>query len=498
MITQQVKRSAATFIFCLLLLLSTCLNLDIFVNEKILSKWYGFVSFSFLSAAFVSIRPYRCVTIDKLSTCLILLLGYMVIRGCISGMPIIDVSIYIGILALYLFFQVDFNSNRIIEILFLMCCLIQIVYVTLQYAMIIPTHHKFVILGSYGNPSGLATNLAVIFPLIFMFSKQDKIISVIFASVVLVTVILSESRTGLIAIVLVSAIYFYNNFPTRFHFYKKHIPFLLLFLGAALSIFLFLIKEDSAIGRTLIWQVTSNLILDNLIFGGGTYIFSRDYMQYQADYFSQNNLSQYTMIADNIMYAFNEYLLFFARYGLVGILLLLYGCNVLIKSRSLSSPYMLCLISIGTLSLFSYPFQYPVTWLVTVYSLVQISKTNKPLFRFTLPVNYSRFILCLFLLVGVFFFIKDIRFEYKWNKIAKASLSGQTEDMIPDYDMLYNEWNGNFLFLYNYAAELNQINHWQKSIEILNTTIQYWNEYDIQLLYADNYIRLNQWSEAET
>src|SRR5690606_41870136 len=113
MITQQVKRSAATFIFCLLLLLSTCLNLDIFVNQKILSKWYVFVSFSFLSAAFVSIRPYRCVTIDKLSTCLILLLGYMVIRGCISGMPIIDVSIYIGILALYLFFQVDFNSNRI-------------------------------------------------------------------------------------------------------------------------------------------------------------------------------------------------------------------------------------------------------------------------------------------------------------------------------------------------------------------------------------------------
>jgi len=413
-------------------------------------------------------------------------------------MSTMDWAIFIAVLALYLFFQIGFQSFLLVEVLLLVGCMIQAVYALLQYTMILPTHGKFAVLGSYGNPAGLATNLAVLFPLIFRFSKQYKWLAIAYIAVILLAMVLSGSRTGLIAIMFAIAVYSYGNLPAGFRPYRKKILFVFLFMETALGVLLYLIKEDSAVGRTLVWQVTGRLFRDNLLFGGGPYVFSRDYMLYQADYFMRNPENRYLLLADNMMYAFNEYLLFFAKYGLVAFALLAHGFATLVKSQSFSSPYMLCLASVGLTSMFSYPFQHPVTWLASVYCLVQIGRKNKPIFSFSTKPNYVRIAALLPLFIGCVLLTKDVVFEYKWNKTAKSSLSGKTTAMLPQYEELLSSWNGNGLFLYNYAAELNQANAWRKSLDVLHKTVPYWNDYDIQLLYADNYMQLKEWKMAET
>lgn len=485
-------------ILTLLLMLVMFLNLDTFVDEKILPKWYSFVLISLLSAAgTVIFCQNKRVTIDKLTLVFVLLLGYMTIREVVSERPIIEIPLFISLVALFLFFQIGFRAHKITDMLILLFCLTQAVFGLLQYTMVVPTHQKFAILGSYANPSGFATNLAIAFPLIFRFTRRYKLLTFVFATTLLLAVILSGSRTGLLVILLAMALHFYHHIPTKFRRYSTYIIFILLFLGAILGIYLFFSKEDSAIGRVLIWKVTGKTIMDNLFFGGGSYAFPRDYMQYQANYFIQNPNSKYVLLADNIMYPFNEYLLVFMKYGMVAILLLIYGCVLIVKSQKISSPYTLCLISIGVFSLFSYPFLYPITWVVLIYCMVRVSRNNKSVLYFNIRSGWNKTIVMIFLCTGFFFLVKDIRFEYKWNKIAKISLSGRTEDMLPYYGELFSSWNGNHLFLYNYAAELGQVHQYSKSLEILNKAIQYWNDYDIQLLYANNYMQLQKWDEAE-
>jgi tetratricopeptide (TPR) repeat protein len=44
---------------------------------------------------------------------------------------------------------------------------------------------------------------------------------------------------------------------------------------------------------------------------------------------------------------------------------------------------------------------------------------------------------------------------------------------------------------------LNQLGENRKSLEILDDAVQYWNDYDIQMLYAYNCQKLGEWARAE-
>jgi tetratricopeptide (TPR) repeat protein len=52
------------------------------------------------------------------------------------------------------------------------------------------------------------------------------------------------------------------------------------------------------------------------------------------------------------------------------------------------------------------------------------------------------------------------------------------------------------LFLYNYAAELNYIKEYEQSLMVLKDCILYLNDYEVQLLIADNYFNLNNYHKA--
>jgi len=61
---------------------------------------------------------------------------------------------------------------------------------------------------------------------------------------------------------------------------------------------------------------------------------------------------------------------------------------------------------------------------------------------------------------------------------------------------LNKQWNGNPLFLYNYGAELNFIKEYERSIQLLEKCELYWNNYDVQMILADNNFNLERISAS--
>jgi tetratricopeptide (TPR) repeat protein len=154
-----------------------------------------------------------------------------------------------------------------------------------------------------------------------------------------------------------------------------------------------------------------------------------------------------------------------------------------------------CLLSIAVFSLFSYPLTYPFVW---VMGLSSITILFYPLWRTEKKFFYTlRPVIILVVLFSGYMTYDRMKAEMKWCKIAHKSLLGQTEQMLPEYRLLYGKLQNNELFLYNYAAELNVVKQYDKSLAIAHECERLWADYDLQMLMADNYKELHQYNEAE-
>jgi tetratricopeptide (TPR) repeat protein len=85
----------------------------------------------------------------------------------------------------------------------------------------------------------------------------------------------------------------------------------------------------------------------------------------------------------------------------------------------------------------------------------------------------------------------------EWNRIARLSLAGQTLKVLPEYDRLYRWLGRNGLFLYNHAAELHEVEEFEKSIAVFGRCMRCYNDMDVQMLLADSYQELGKYPEAE-
>jgi len=78
-----------------------------------------------------------------------------------------------------------------------------------------------------------------------------------------------------------------------------------------------------------------------------------------------------------------------------------------------------------------------------------------------------------------------------------SSLKGNTEEMLPEYRKLYlSGLKRNPFFLYNYGAELNVAGKFDESIAILIACKKRFNDYDLQMLMADNYYKKGETEKA--
>ncbi|MGV8090420.1 MAG: O-antigen ligase family protein [Mangrovibacterium sp.] len=390
-------------------------------------------------------------------------------------------------------------------------CFVQACYGLWQFVGWFPSNHsKFAITGSFDNPAGFVALLSMGFPVgLFLLSetkKFERCLAVAGLMIIILSVILSGSRTGVLAILISSLVFFLfqTNMVSRFRqfkFYKLLPTFALTFLFTG-TLILYDLKKDSANGRLLIWKVSSEMIKEKPILGHGYGAFQAKYMDYQAEYFKANPASKFVLLADNIKHPFNEFIKVAVEFGMIGLFIalsiILFVLRKIMKLKNKNSQLVLSgLASFMVFACFSYPLQYVAVWLLLAFylsallPLKEIEIKNTPI---SIIMKSVIIIVCVF---SLFHTYKQIRAEMKWKTIAINSLRGDTEKMLPEYERLYSTLlKRNPFFLYNYGAELNIAGRFDKSINILTECKKRFNDYDLQMLMADNYYKKDESEKA--
>ncbi|MEA5259585.1 O-antigen ligase family protein [Arcicella aquatica] len=136
---------------------------------------------------------------------------------------------------------------------------------------------------------------------------------------------------------------------------KGLVSFLLIGIVSLFILQLFFLKENSAIGRTLIWKVGFTMWLDNPFWGKGFNSVSHQYFNYQAHYFSVDRSAQEQWIAGNVSYVFNDFLQIAIEYGSIGLILFVGIYTTIIRKNT--SPYVAVLVSCLLTGQSSYPLE---------------------------------------------------------------------------------------------------------------------------------------------
>lgn len=378
-------------------------------------------------------------------------------------------------------------------------CFMQALYALGQWAWM-PTSQSHT-MGSFENPAGLASCLCFSLPFAIICWQQTRAkmprISICLMILSIVTVlILSKSRTGIFSLIIISILYLYKHLHCK-TIYK--VTTVSAFLIVSLTM-LYLIRKDSADGRLLIWKCSWEMIKDAPFFGSGMGAFRAHYMDYQAYFFKNHIDSKYAMLADNVTSPFNEYISITIQFGLIGLLTLLsfflwlFLCNY----KTLNTEKRIALLSlssIGSFSLFSYPFTYPFTWLIAGLDVFILSHDH---FRWTLSIPCKKALygfISICCIVVIYNLSLRINAEYEWKKLIYKY---PTENTISRYTILLPIMGENPYFLYNYAITLMNAGHINKSQEKAQQCSLYWADYDLEILQGNIAKSLGKPNEAET
>jgi len=383
----------------------------------------------------------------------------------------------------------------------------QSLYGVLQYIGKYPSNHNsFAVTGSFDNPAGFVAVLSLLFPIGIIWCIKSKKIEqrLVFFSVglMLFSIIISGSRTGLLS-VIISTI---SIFIIEFHLFSKikRLKYFILIVFSTIILLLvslsilYLWRPDSANGRLLIWNVSSKMIKDKPLTGFGYKGFQANYMSNQAQYFGENPHSRFKQLADNVTHPFNEFIKIAVNYGILGLLLYVLLISIifwkLLKSKHPQKNILVGMfVSFITMSFFSYPLQYAPIWLLLSYITLFAFSEWLPEKNLPLIIRIPIIGVCF---LGVILFSFRMNCELEWKDISIKSLQGQTKQMLPKYEKLYPYLKYNSLFLYNYGAELNFVRQFERSKILLKECQKKFNDYDLQMLLADNYYHIGDTTEA--
>lgn len=393
----------------------------------------------------------------------------------------------------------------IIAIPFLIASIIVSIHSLLQITGIIHvnTVNGYRVLAGFDNPAGVAASLTVSLPFTFAFldKVKDSVIKYVALSgtcgVVLTILAIARSRVGILAsgiVLLLYVLHTLENVKTR-----KIIAFLLSLILLAVVVYMSFSKRGSNSGRALILGVCWDMLKDAPLFGHGLHGFRSQYMLYQADYLEHCGSSVLPMLADNTTHPLNEYALLAVNFGVIGIATLLIGIIMTImhffKNQSNESFVgIMTIAGIGVLSMFSYPFRYPLTLLgllcalLLVYKdvLLNLSRTTMIIIR-SITAIISSLCLCLIIIWA--------HYQIQWKELSVVSDNGNdTKAVLEGYDSLYPKFRKDPYFLYNYAYVLSENEDYEKAGNMATNSFDLMANYDTALLIADI---AKEWGDVE-
>jgi hypothetical protein len=427
--------------------------------------------------------------------------------------------------------------------------IIQAIYGNLQLLGYYPSNHtRFKFTGSFFNPGPYAGFLASIFPIalgLYLFRnklieqlsfnnsfKRHLIINNLlkyiieyFPLVGVISIILiipaTQSRASWLA-VLISSIFL---FELRYRIIKKFfnqlskIKKVFLIAGTILiiSISLFSVyhfKKGSSDGRLFIWEVSTEIIKDNPLFGVGIDRFKAYYMNYQASYFVEHGEKKQALVADNTYYAFNEFIQFITEEGVFGFVILisvLYAViktSALTKNNYLSAIIKVSLLSISVSAFFSYSMEILPIKIVIVVLLVSLVKLDQKKIKISLNLKLNSplkliiktsIIGCvLLIIIPSLEYVNKLSSSMKNWKLALTSYQyGNHGIAIQEYQKAYSLLNRNGEFLMNYGKALSIYKQEEKAIKVLENAKNHLNTTVIETTLGDAYKNKKQYIKAE-
>ena len=219
-------------------------------------------------------------------------------------------------------------------------------------------HEMFKITGFMGNPGQLGGFQAVslISNLLLYRDHESRIrkTSIIVSSaLILYSLILSDSRAGLLAAIGGIITITYKSWQELM---KRH-KWVWIIVPCLISISIWLIhlyRPESVSARILIWRVCADMFIDKPISGFGAYGFNNYYMLYQEEFLSSNPESMFTHMATDVAYPYNEFIHVLIEQGLVGFILLISLIFTAMKECH-CQKHCAALIAFLIFSMFSYP-----------------------------------------------------------------------------------------------------------------------------------------------
>lgn len=328
---------------------------------------------------------------------------------------------------------------------------------------------------------------------------------------IIYSIVLTQSRTALLALIIVIFLYLIKkNFYISTEYKDKMKLFLFAIAGIVLIGFLTwyltsYFKINSANGRIFTWQLTLDIIMQNLIYGIGHGEFGYFYNQSQISYFINNPESNNIYRADNLTNPFNDYLYTFSEKGIIGFCILISFFFAVIwnfiknKVKDNHQIFMslffmsllLCLLICGFTS---YCFSLLSQKLLLVLFTANLSSTFK---KETFILSKKYFICSIILLT----FIASIYsyYIYQFNMWRKASESVflKPVESFQSYNDVYPALKTSGEFLYLYGTDLLQLGKTDKAVTILEEARRYYAHSDLYLTLGSGYKLQNKFSLAE-
>lgn len=349
--------------------------------------------------------------------------------------------------------------------------------------------------GSYDNPAGFASTICLGLPfIVYGISKQCgklKFLFIAIFSVSCIAVVLSYSRAGIICVILVFLFCFLRNNYSLF-------KWILILASFLVVIYLMTIKQESLIGRLLIWTCSLNMIKESLLFGYGIGGFRSHYMNFQADYFRNHPYSNYEIYADNIQTPFNEYLHVLGDFGVVGLLILILGVYIILKfyqqnRNEETYTAILSFVSFLVFALFSYPLNYPFNCFMLGLNIYIIFYDTGIMRKFLMNKLFS-LSLCVCSLYGISITCMYGKAEIEWKKIVEMQV--YDKKILEKYDIIYRVLNEDPFFLYNYSYALYHFKDYSKAKLIALECQKLLADYDVELLLGTISLKQELYEEA--
>lgn len=256
----------------------------------------------------------------------------------------------------------------------------------------------------------------------------------------------------------------------------------------------YLIKQDSANSRFIIWRVSLCSISMNAIAGTGPGSFLHQYADGMA-MLSSAMPDGYFNTTDVVLYAFNFLLLIGVEQGFIGLsfaAIIIFIIGLRMYSSNNVMKWILPLLFLT--SLFSYTIELlPFQVLIVIASASLFSDENKCNASFRIN-PFPALLLCLFVSVCVMPIVND---RVEANNSYKKIRGILTSEYINEYRLLYPYMNDNPIFLYDFARVLSNGRRFIDSNAILRDGMLVSADPMFLIQQANNYRDIGEYDMAE-